>query len=116
MKSRFLLWSSVVAACFSAVWVLLLGALVVRCKLANQPFPVLAKFSPFKEHLLVTDRMLQAFPMLGLLGLVLISIAWYRERSFRAVRPVTLTLAVSILVSSLVISLNPGGYLSWFLS
>ena len=104
------------AACFSGAWVLLLAALVVRCKLSDQPFPVLAKFSPFRDHLLVADRMLQTFPILALLAVVSLCIAWYRERSFRAVRPVSIVVGASILISSLVIGLNPGGYLSWFLS
>ncbi len=116
MKSKFLFWGSAGAACFSWAWLVLLTALVIRCKLSVQPFPVLAKFSPFRNHLVATDRMLQMFPVLALLALALIGIAWYRERSFQAVRPAVIVIGVSILVSILAIALNPGGYLSWFLS
>lgn len=116
MKSTFLRWSSAIAAAFSAAWVLLLAALIVRCKLADQPFPVLAKFSPFRGHLVATDWMLEAFPILALLALVLMGIAWYRERSFRAIRPLVITVGVSVLMSLLVIAFNPGGFFSWFLS
>lgn len=116
MKSKFLLWGSVGAACFSWAWVVLLTALVIRCKLLAQPFPVLAKFSPFRNHLVAADRMLQMFPLLALLALVLLGTAWYRERSFQAVRSAVIAIGVSILVSILAIALNPGGYLSWFLS
>ena len=116
MRSTFLHWSSAVAASFSAAWVLLLAALVVRCKVADQPFPVLAKFSPFRDHLVATDRMFEAFPIFALLALMLMGIAWYRERSFQAIRPLVITVGVSVLVSLLVIAFNPGGYFSWFLS
>jgi len=116
MKSKLFLWAGAVAGCFSGGWVVLLAALVVRCKLSDQPFPVLAKLSLFRNHLFATDRMLQAFPILALLAMVLIGIAWYRERSFRAVRPVAIAVGASILVSILAAALNPGGYLSWFLS
>ena len=116
MKSTVFLWSSAFTACSSCVWVLLLAALVIRCKLSDQPFPVLAKFSPFRDHLAVTGRMYQAFPVLALLALVLMGLAWYRERSFRFVSPVLITIGASILVSILAICLNPGGYFSWYLS
>ena len=100
----------------SSAWVLMLTALVIRCKLSGQPFPVLAKFSPFHTHLVVTDRMLQLSPVLALLALVLVGIAWWWERRFEPVRPVVLAVGISVLVSSLAIALNPGGYLSWFIS
>ena len=116
MKSKFFLWSSAFTACFSCTWVLLLGALVIRCKLSDQPFPVLAKFSPFTGHLAATGRMYQSFPVLALLALVLMGLAWYRERNFRSVRPVVIAVGVSILVSILAIALNPGVYFSWYLS
>jgi hypothetical protein len=116
MRSKFFLWSSVFSACFSCVWVLLLAALVIRCKLSDQPFPVLAKFSPFGDHLAATGRMFDAFPALALLALVLSGVAWYQEGSFRFVRPVVMAIGVSILVSILAIVLNPGGYFSWYLS
>jgi hypothetical protein len=116
MKSKFFLWSSGFTACFSCVWVLLLAALVIRCKLSDQPFPVLAKFSPFRENLAATGRMYQVFPVLALLALVLMGLAWYRERSFRFVRPIVIAIGASILVSILAIALNPGGYFSWYLS
>ena len=43
MKTRILRWSGVTAAALSSVWVVLLAALVVRCKWGVQPFPALAK-------------------------------------------------------------------------
>ena len=116
MKTTILRCSSIVTACLSAAWVLLLAALVVLSRLAEQPFPVLAKFSRFRGLLVAIDRMLDAFPILALLALAFMGVAWYRARSFRAVRPVAIAVGVSILVSLLVIALNPGGYLSWFLS
>ena len=60
--------------------------------------------------------MLEAFPILALLALVLLGIAWYRERSFRIVRPAAISTGVGVLISGLAIALNPGEYLSWFLS
>src|SRR5258708_35061176 len=114
MKATFLRWSSIVTASLSAAWVLLVAALVVRCRLAEQLFPVLGKFSPFRGHLVATDRMLDAFPILALLALAFMVIAWYRERSFRAARPAAIAVGASILMSILVIALNPGGYLTWF--
>jgi hypothetical protein len=116
MKTTILHWSSIATASFSAVWILLLTVLVVRCRLAEQPFPVLAKFSPFRGNLVATDWALNAFPVLVLLGLTLLGKEWFRERSFRAVRPVAIAIGVSVLLSALVIALNPGGYVSWFLS
>jgi len=116
MKPTFLRCSSIVTASVSAAWVLLLAILVVRCRLAEQPFPVLAKFSPFRGHLVATDRMFDAFPILALVALALMGIAWYREQSFRAVRTAAIAVGASILVSTLVMALNPEGYFSWFLS
>src|SRR5678809_1272957 len=105
MKSKFFLLSGAFTACFSCAWVLLLAALVIRSKLSDQPFPVLAKFSPFRDHLAATGRMYQAFPALAVLALVLMGLAWYCERSFRFVRPAVITIGVSILVSILAIAL-----------
>src|SRR5438445_12693417 len=68
MKTTILRWSSVIAAALSATWVILLAAVVLRCKLSAQPFPVLAKFSPFHEHLMLTDRWLTLFPVFALLA------------------------------------------------
>ncbi len=116
MKTTILRWSSVIAAALSATWVILLAAVVLRCKLSAQPFPVLAKFSPFDEHLMLTDRWLRLFPLFALVAVVLICAAWYWERSFRSVRAVAIASAVIVLSSLLVILLNPGGYFSWFLS
>ncbi|HTL57928.1 MAG TPA: hypothetical protein VL361_19725 [Candidatus Limnocylindrales bacterium] len=116
MKSKWFVWSSATAGLGSAVWVLLLATLVVRCKRLDQGFPVLAKFSPYRDHLNATSRMLQAFPILALLAIVLIGIAWYREKRFFPVRPAAIVVALSLLLSGLVIALNPGGYVSWFLS
>ncbi len=116
MKTSILRWCSFVAATLSATWVLLLAALVIRCKFTDPPFPVLAKFSPFRDHLAATDRMLTAFPVLALLAAVLIGIAWVRERNFRAVRAFIVSDGLCLLASLLVITLNPGGYFSWFLS
>jgi hypothetical protein len=116
MKATFLRWSSIVTGFLSAAWVVLLAALVARCLLAEQPFPVLAKFSRFRGHLVATDRMLDAFPLLALLAVAFTGIAWYRERTFRPVRTAAIAVGVSILISILVIAVNPGGYLSWFLS
>ena len=116
MKTTILRWSSVIAAALSATWVILLAALVLRCKSSAQPFPVLAKFSPFHEHLMLTDRWLRLFPLFALVAVVLICAAWYWERSFRSVRAVAIASAVIVLSSLLVILLNPGGYFSWFLS
>lgn len=109
MKLNFLHWSSIIAAWFSAGWVVLLAALVVRCKVADQPFPVLAKFSPFRGHLLAADWMLEGLPILALLAFVLVSISWYHERRFQTIRPLVVTIGVSMSVSLLVIAFNPGG-------
>ena len=111
MKSTFLRWASALAAALSATWVFLLAALVFRCKFMDQPFPVLAKFSPFREHLVATDRMVTPSPLLAPPG-----IASYRERSFRAIRPIAIMVGISELVPLLAVGLNPGGYISWFLS
>jgi hypothetical protein len=116
MKIPIFGWSSVIAATLSSVWVLALTALVIRCKLADPPFPVLAKFSPFTNHLNFVDRMLRAFPVLALLALVLLGIACLHERSVRTVRGFLIAVVFCVLISLLVIVLNPGGYFSWFLS
>lgn len=116
MKTKLFLWSAAVVSCLSCAWVFLLMALVIRCGISDQPFPVLAKFSPFRAHLVFTDKMLQAFPLLALMAFALVSIGWYRQRAFRPVRSFVAVVAVSILVSVMVAVLNPGGYVSWFLS
>ena len=116
MKTTILRWSSVSAAALSAAWIILISALVVRCKLSGQPFPVLAKFSPFREHLKLTDRCLRMFPVFAFLALALAGAAWYSERTFRSVRTVAIASALIVLLSLLVIVLNPGGCVSWFLS
>jgi len=116
MRSRYLLWSSTAAACLSSTWVLLLMALVIRCKLSGQPFPVLAKFSPFPIHVVITDRMLSLGPGLTVLAAALVGAAWYRESSFSTVRNALGIVGSSVLVSILTIAINPGNYVSWFLS
>ena len=116
MRSRYIVWSSITAACLSSGWVLLLIALVIRCKLSGQPFPVLAKFSPFPIHMVITDRMLSLGPGLTVLAVALVGAAWYRERSFSTVRNALGVVGSSVLVSVLTIAINPGNYLSWFLS
>src|SRR5690348_6823624 len=97
----------------SAVWVGLLAALVVRCKMSGQPFPVLAKFSPFHNHLVLTDRCLTFFPTFALIAALLLGAAWYLEHNFRPLRTPAAADALLLLLSPLVIFLNPGGYFSW---
>ena len=116
MKTAILLWGSVVAAVLSVTWVILLAALVVRCIAAPQPFPVLAKFSLFHDHLMLVDRFYGLFPIFALLALVLVGGAWHRERSFRPVSGVLTATALLLLFSLVVMVINPGGYFSWFLS
>lgn len=116
MRTLFLRWGSVIAAALSATWVGLLAGLVVRCKASGQPFPVLAKFSPFRDHLMLTDRWLTLFPFFAVVAGAFLGIAWFKERNFRSVRVTAWTSAGLILLSVGVIVLNPGGYFSWFLS
>jgi hypothetical protein len=116
MKTTILRWSSVAAAASSVVWIVLLAALVVRCKSSGEPFPVLAKFSPFHNHLMLTGHWLTAFPIFAFLAGMLVGAAWYYERSFRSVRGSVVANAVLVLLSPLVVLINPGGYFSWFLS
>jgi len=116
MKTTILRWSGVTAATLSSVWVVLLAALVLRCKSSLQPFPVLAKLSPFHNHLMLTDRWLTLFPVFASTAALLIGVAWYFERSIRSVAVVTMVSALLVLLSLLVVVLNPGGYFSWFLS
>ena len=116
MKTTILRWGSVLAAVLSATWIVLLAALVVRCVAAPQSFPVLAKFSPFHDHLTLVGRFYGLFPVFALLALVLVGAAWFLERSFRSVRGVIITTALLLLASPVVIFTNPGGYFSWYLS
>jgi hypothetical protein len=116
MKTTILRWSGVAAAALSVVWIVLLAALVVRCKSSGEPFPVLAKFSPFHNHLMLTDRWLTAFPIFALLAAMLVGAAWYYERNFRSVRGSVAANVVLVLLFLLVMLTNPGGYFSWFLS
>jgi len=116
MKTTIFRWSSVTTAALSAFWVVLLAALVVRCKSIGQPFPVLAKLSPFHDHLMLADRWLTLFPAFAILAAVLLGAAWYFERRFRSVRATAVAIAVCVSLSLLVILVNPGGYFSWFLS
>ena len=116
MRSKLLLWSCYVTGPLSAAWVLLLALLVIRCKFSQQPFPVLAKFSPFRLHLDATDKLLQLFPLLALMAVVFLGLAWYRERRFCAIRHAAIAVGVSLLTSVYVVAFNPGGYVSWFLS
>ena len=116
MKITILRWSSVIAATLSTAWIFLLTALVIRCRLAGEPFPALAKLAPFREHLIVTDRMLSLFPILALLAVVLMGLAWYSERDFRSNHKLAIICASLILLSPVFVGLNPGGYFSWFLS
>jgi hypothetical protein len=106
----------VAAAALSAVWIVLHAALVIRCKSSGQPFPVLAKFSPFQDHLMLTDRWLTLFPIFAISAAMLLGVAWYFERSFRSMRFVAIASAALVLLSLLIFVLNPGGYFSWFLS
>ena len=109
-------WSSVTAATLSSAWIFSLAALVVRCKL-NGPFPVLAKFSPFHNHLMLTDSLAYlVFPVFALMAALFVGGAWYFERSFRSVRVVAMVSVALVMLSLLVVLVNPGGYLSWFLS
>jgi hypothetical protein len=107
---------SVSAAMLSTTWLMLLAALVLRCKLGNQPFPVLAKFSPFRSHMAAIDIMLIAFPWLALTALALIGLTYYYDRSIQVMRGTVLIFGASIVASLSAILLNPGGYFSWFLS
>jgi hypothetical protein len=116
MKITVLRWSSVAAAAMSAVWIGLLAALVARCKMSGQPFPVLAKFSPFHNHLVLTDRSLTLFPAFALMAAFLLGTAWFLERNFRPLQTPAAASALLLLASPLVILFNPGGYFSWFLS
>jgi hypothetical protein len=116
MKTSVLRWVGVTVAALSTAWFILLGALVVRCKWSGDPFPVLAKFSPFREHLMVTDRCFMLYPVLAVGALVALGLAWYRERRFATVRIAALISVVLLLLSVLVVVVNPGGYFSWFLS
>src|ERR1043166_4397167 len=116
MKITILRWGSMTAAALSATWVILLAALVVRCESSGKPFPVLAKFSRFHAHLMLTDYLLKFFPVFALLALCLIGAAWYRERSFRPICSAAINCAVLVSMSLVVILFNPGGYFSWFLS
>ena len=116
MKTSVLRWGSVAAAVLSTTWVVLLSMLVVRCVAAPQPFPVLAKFSPFHDHLTLVGRFYGLFPVFALLALVLVGAACYMERSFRSVRAVLITTTLLLLASPVIIFTNPGGYFSWYLS
>jgi hypothetical protein len=116
MKSTILRWSGVTSAAVSSVWVVLLAALVIRCKWSVQPFPVLAKLSPFHNHLMLTDRWLTLFPAFASMAALLIGAACYCERSIRSVGVITAVSALLVLLSLVVVVLNPGGYFSWFLS
>jgi hypothetical protein len=116
MKITILRWSSVIAATLSATWIFLLTALVLRCSLAGGPFPALAKFAPFSEHLVATGRMLILFPILALLAVVFMGLAWYSERSFRSNYKIAIICTVLVSMSPVFVALNPGGYFSWFLS
>src|SRR5207253_3008367 len=77
---------SVAASAISVVWIGLLAALVVRCKMSGQPFPALAKFSPFHNHFVLTDRCLTLFPAFALIAALLLGAAWYFEHNFRPLR------------------------------
>ena len=59
---------------------------------------------------MLTDRWLRLFPLLALVAVV--CAAWYWERSFRSVRAVAIASAVIVVLSLLVILLNPGVYFS----
>jgi hypothetical protein len=109
-------WSSATAAALSSAWLFSLAALVVRCKLSG-PFPVLAKFSPFHNHLnLTTSLAYIVFPVFALIAALLVGSAWYFARNFRAVRAAAIVSAALVILSLVVLALNPGDYLSWFLS
>ena len=116
MKITVLRWSSVAASAISVVWIGLLAALVVRCKMSGQPFPALAKFSPFHNHFVLTGRCLTLFPAFALMAALLLGAAWYFERNFRPLRTPAAAGALLLLSSPLAILLNPGAYFSWFLS
>ncbi|HTL16023.1 MAG TPA: hypothetical protein VL793_02245 [Patescibacteria group bacterium] len=116
MKITLLRWSSVTAGALSTVWIALLAALVIRCKLIDQPFPVLAKLSPFHDHLMLVVRWLSLFPVFGLVAALLVGVTWCIERNFRPLRSTALAAGTLLSASPLVIFLNPGGYFSWFLS
>ena len=116
MKTTILRWASVTAAALSSIWVVLLAALVMLCKQDDEPFPVLAKFSPFHGLLMLVDRWLTLSPAFALLTVLLIGATWYSERSFRSFRTFAVASAMFVSLSLLVMVLNPGGYVSWFLS
>ena len=113
MPSRVLALAS---AALSAAWVGLLLALHVRCLLDGPPFPVLAKFSPYPEHLAWVDCGLRWYPFLAILALAAWGAAWYGEGRFRAVRGLAGAILLLLVITPLVAGLNPGGLVAWFLS
>ncbi|HEY5915703.1 MAG TPA: hypothetical protein VJA21_34385 [Verrucomicrobiae bacterium] len=60
--------------------------------------------------------MLRLFPVFAVLAVLLLGVAWYRERTFSGLRYTVFAVALSLLVSVVMVAFNPGGYLSWFLS
>jgi len=116
MKTTLLRVGSFIASTLSVAWVFLLASLFIRARLSEQPFPVLAKFSQFRDHFLAADRMFTAFPLLALSALLFIGLTYYYERNLRTVRAPMVTFGTSVLLSLSVMVLNPGGCVSWLLS
>ncbi len=114
MKTKILQRIVLLTAVLPAVWVLLLGLLVLRTRdaTARALYPM-AKYTPFSIHFTLTQVFFLGFPLLAVASLV--HILWARRR-FREFRPLPafLILGVSVLLSVAVIAFNPGGRFLWF--
>lgn len=115
-SSPILRGAALAAAVLSFVWVALLAALVARCLWRSEPFPVLAKFSAFHQHLRLTDHFLTWYPALAVVSLLALGAAWVRAGHFTAVRGTAGICLTLVGLPLLVILTNPGGYFSWLLS
>jgi hypothetical protein len=104
--------ATLLAACLPALWLVLLALLVVRAHFTGSSYPM-AKFAPFPFHFTVTQILFLAFPVLAIASIA--QTVWVR-RHFADARAswAFVVLAISVLASVAVITLNPGGYFLWF--
>ena len=115
-SSRLLRAASIIASGLSATWTVLLVGLVIRCRATVHPYPVLAKFAPFKFHFHFTEAMLRASPIFAALAVLLLLCARHLSKNDDSNRCAGWVLGASVLAGILVAAGNPAGIFSWLLS
>ena len=114
--SRVLRGAGIIFSGLSAAWIVLLVTLVFRCRAGVHPYPILAKFAPYKFHYHFTESMLRASPVFAGVAILLLLGAKRFSRYDDSNRPACMVLGSCLLAEILVAAGNPAGWFSWLLS